>query len=167
MSNRRINPDIVRQQIANLLHLYPELAEDEDLRLDMIEAETDANALFSAIVAQVIEADKNATGLKAYEARFRERRARMERRVERLRELGFRIMEAADIRKVELPEATLSIRNGAQQVVITDESKLPDDLCKIERSPKKTEIKDALKSGTEVPGAELSNGAPSLSIRMN
>lgn len=164
---KRVNPEIVRQQIANLLHQYPELAEDEDLRLDMIEAETDANSLFSAIVAQIIEADKSAMGLAAYERKFKERRTRMEHRIEKLRELGFKIMEAADIRKVELPEATLSIRNGTQQVVITDESRLPDKFVRVERSPRKTEIKDALKSGEAIPGAELSNGSPSLSIRMN
>lgn len=167
MSARRINPEIVRQQIANLLHLNPELAEDEELRLDMIEAETEANELFSSLLAIMIEADKSAVGLANYEKKFKERRARMEHRVEKLRELVFKIMQFAEIHKIELPEATLSIRNGTQQVLITDATKLPDDLCKIERSPKKTEIKEALKSGKEVPGAELSNGTPNLSIRMN
>jgi hypothetical protein len=161
-----LNPEVVRQQIANLLHLYPELAEDEELRLDMLEAETDTKALFSQIVSRMIEADTAITGLQAYEKRFKERRARMEHRVEKLRELGFKIMEAADIRKVELPEATLSIRNGVPNVIVTDEVLLPDQYVKIERTPKKSEIKDALKAGKQVPGAELTNGAPSLSIRM-
>lgn len=167
MSKRQINPEIVRQQIANLFHLYPELRDDEDLRLDSIEAQTEANELFSSLLALMIDADMKAVGLSAYEKRFKERRQRLEHKVEKLRELVFKIMQFAEIHKVELPEATLSVRSGAQQVLITDESKLPDDLCKIERSPKKAEIKEALKSGKEVPGAELSNGAPSLAIRMN
>lgn len=167
MSNRRINPEIVRQQIANLFHLYPELRDDEELRLDTIEAETEANELFSSLLAVIIDADMKAVGLATYEKKFKERRQRLEHKVEKLRELVFKIMQFAEIHKIELPEATLSIRDGAQQVVITDESKIPDDLCKIERSPKKTEIKEALKSGKEIPGAELSNGAPSLAVRMN
>jgi len=45
-------------------------------------------------------------------------------------------MQAADLAKVELPEATLSLRAGQQQLVgEADPKDMPDSLCKISRSP--------------------------------
>ena len=41
-----------------------------------------------------------------------ERKARMIRREEAMRTLMFAVMEAANLRKVELPEATISLRAG-------------------------------------------------------
>jgi phosphosulfolactate phosphohydrolase-like enzyme len=38
--------------------------------------------------------------------------------------------------------------------------------CKIYRSVDRTAIKDALKTGQTVPGFELSNSPPSLTIRI-
>jgi len=73
-------------------------------------------------------------------------------------------MEIAEIRKVELPVATLSIGNKAASVIITDETLLPDNLVRIKREPNKTEIKKALEAGP-VAGAMLSNGGTTLMVR--
>jgi hypothetical protein len=76
-------------------------------------------------------------------------------------------MEAADLKKRELPEATLSMHSGQKQLIgDADPTTLPDDLCKISRSPDRTAIKDALKAGKTVPGYSLSNSQPTLSIRI-
>jgi len=74
-------------------------------------------------------------------------------------------MEATELRKMELPEATLSIRSVAPSVIITDEENLPDIACKFERKPDKAKIKELLASGW-VAGATLSNGTKSLTIRI-
>lgn len=162
----RIAPQIVQQQIANLLVQFPDLAEDDVLRADMIEGETEAFDLLSMIVRRIGENKALANGAKDYIDELSERKARLERRDEALRTLAFKIMQAGDLPKAELPEATLSIRNGAAKVVVHDEQSLPAECFKTVSSPDKGAIKDLLKSGRSVPGAYLSNAEPTLSIRV-
>jgi phosphosulfolactate phosphohydrolase-like enzyme len=76
-------------------------------------------------------------------------------------------MQSAEIAKIEMPEATLSLRAGQQQLIgDADPASLPDELCKISRSLDRTKIKEALKTGQTIPGFELSNSPPSLTIRI-
>ena len=91
------------------------------------------------------------------------RKTRFERRDIAMRALMFSALQWADLRKAELPEATLSIRDGVAKVVIVDEEQIPDDFMRIRKEPNKSTIKDALTSGMqEVPGAAMSNVEPVL-----
>jgi hypothetical protein len=161
----RLDPAIVQQQISNLLLQFPELQEDEQLRADMIEGETDAHEFLRVIERKRQDACVLANAIGNHIGELKLRLDRFERREEAMRALAFKIMNVADLKKLELPEATLSIRNGTQKVLITNEAHIPDDLCRIKREPNKTAIKDWLMAGNPVPGAELSNAEPSLSIR--
>lgn len=162
----RLDPQAVQLQIANLILQFPDLADDEILRADMIEAETEAFDFLSQIVRKIGDTKSLAAGTGEYIKELSERKARVERREEALRALAFKIMQAADIKKAELPEATLSVRNTPAKVVIVDEPALPADCLKTTVSPDKTAIKEKLGAGMDVPGALLSNGEPSLSIRI-
>lgn len=164
--NMRVSPQMIEQEIANLVLRYPELESDEQLRADMIEGETGAFEFLSMIVRTIGETNALASGTAEYAKELGERKARLERRIEALRSLAFSIMQKAELRKAELPEATLSLRNGTPKVVIVDETAIPEDCTKVIRSPDKTAIKDKLTRGEEVAGAHLSNGEPSLSIRV-
>jgi hypothetical protein len=73
-------------------------------------------------------------------------------------------MELADLKKMALPEATITIQNAPAKVVITDEEKLPDEVMKVSFSVDKVKLKEMLKEGP-VDGAELSNGGTMLVIR--
>ena len=164
---KRIDPAFVQAQIQALLARFPELEGDEELRADMIEAETDALELLSILVRKKAEADSFVVGIKSYEDTLSERRKRMERRSDAARELMFRIMEAAGLPKAELQEATLSIRAGTAKVIVTDEKALPAEFVKLTATPMKTEIAKAIKDGQQVPGAIFSNGEATLMVRMN
>ena len=164
--NMRVSPQMIEQEIANLVLRYPELESDEQLRADMIEGETGAFEFLSMIVRTIGETNALASGTAEYAKELGERKARLERRVEALRSLAFSIMQKAELRKAELPEATLSVRNGTPRVVIVDESAIPDECTKVVRSPDRTAIKERLARGEEVAGAAMSNGEPSLSIRV-
>lgn len=163
---RRLDPTIVKQQIGNLLAAYPELQEDDVLRLDMIEGETEAFEFLRAVEQRRQEAASLAGAIAGNIAELGLRQERFERREKAMRALAFKVLEAADLPKVELPEATLSIRAGQSKVIITDEAVIPDVLCKITRAPDKARIKELLKQGQSVRGAELSNTEPTLSIRV-
>ena len=70
------------------------------------------------------------------------------------------------LRKLELPTATLSIKAVPAKAEITDEALLPSKFFKAQ-DPKldKKAVLDALKAKEDVPGAVLSNGGETLSIR--
>ncbi len=162
----RINPSFVQHQIAALLVAYPELAEDDQLRADMIEGETDAFEFLRMVEAKRREATSLAGAVAGTIAELELRLGRFERREKAMRDLMFRVMQAADIKKAELAEATVSIRNGTPKVIITDETVLPDIACRFKREPDKTKIKELLQTEPfYVAGATLSNPEPTLSIR--
>lgn len=165
MKSLYLNAEQVRQQITALLVNNPELNEDEILRADMIEGETEAFEFLRALEAKRREACTLAAGIASTRAELDARLARMERREQSIRALLFKIMSAADLRKAELPEATLSVRNGTPKVIITDESALPQSYLRTKIEPDKSLISAALKSGQHVTGAILSNAEDTISIR--
>jgi len=160
----RLDPQVIRQQIANLLLQWPELAEDDVLRADMIEGETDAIDFLRQVERKRQEAACMAGAIASNIAEQGLRQARYVRREQVMRELEFKVLQAADLKKAELPEATLSVRAGVPKVIVTDEVALPEQLFRVTRSPDKAAIKEWLAKGP-VPGAEMSNSEPVLSIR--
>jgi hypothetical protein len=163
-----VQPDrVVRQQIENLKLSHPEILEDEEAWLATLESETDFEQLLTTIVRRIEDTKILAVGTRNRFEELKARKDRFEHRIETLRDLAFRIMQSAEIAKIEMPEATLSLRAGQQQLIgDADPASLPDELCKISRSLDRTKIKEALKTGQTIPGFELSNSPPSLTIRI-
>lgn len=156
---------VLEREFADLIAAFPELAEDEDLRADTIEGETDAYRVLGKIVA--IERDANSM-IAAINERAKELSARKERynrRKDAMRALLLRLLKAADLSKVSLPEATVSVGKGRPGVEIIDETLLPDNVVKLKREPDKTAIKAALDAGQEVPGATLKVGNETITVR--
>lgn len=163
----RLDPSFVLQQIDALKREYPFIWDDGDEKLltDCLAAETDINEFLTVLVDRMRDSVAMADAIASRIAELESRRDRYSRREQAMRVLAFKVMEAANLRKVELPEATLSIRAGTPKVIITDEAIIPDLLCRITRSPDKTKIKELLTNGDPVQGAELSNAEPTLAIR--
>lgn len=131
-----------------------------------LQSETDVYHLLTNIVERIDDTKALVVGTKDRFEELKARKDRYEHRIEALRELAFKIMQSAELAKVELPIATLSLRAGQQQLVgEVDPNALPDDLCIITRAANKTAIKQRLQLAP-VPGFELTNGSPSLSIRI-
>lgn len=72
----------------------------------------------------------------------------------RLKERLLQAMVVMDVDKMELGLRKLSIRNTTA-VNITDEAHIPAEYIIIEQKCDKARIKDALKNGDVIPGAEL------------
>jgi hypothetical protein len=162
---RNIQPILLKAKVDALLAEYPQLKDDEDLRLITIESETDCFEILTLLLDDIQAFGSVQLAIRARIDDLRARLERFERREEVYRKLAQQMMEAAQIRKAELPEATLSIRAGQQGVRITDPTFLPDAFWRVKREPNISLIKDQLKSGSEVPGAALSNSPETLSIR--
>lgn len=162
----QLDPRVVRLQIDNLKLSYPSLVEDDEAWQMSLESETDVHEFLRNIVWKIDDTKALVIGTKDRFDELKSRKDRYETRIEALRELAFKVMQSTELAKLELPEATLSLRAGTQQLIGDgDPASLPDSLCKISRSPDRTAIKDALKAGQTVPGFELSNSPPTLSIR--
>jgi hypothetical protein len=162
------NIDELRRQIEAVIRNNPDVFEDDErLKLDTLEGATD---MFSALM-QLFDASSDAAGLinamTQRMASLQERRARYARRVEVLRGLMLSVLQSADVKRIELPDATLSQRNTQPQLVgEIDVNTLPDDLCTIKREPNRTAIRKALLDQREVPGVWLSNSEPGLMVRV-
>ena len=151
-------------QIGLMMDRYPELAEDEDLRADMLEGSTDLHAIMERLLQEEREADGLVESTKSRMDKIAARRASFRNRQQSLRDMMMSIMQLADLRKLKFPEATISITRRGPAVQIIDESLIPNTLCKIKREPSKTAIKEALTSGFKVPGAVLDNGSETIRI---
>lgn len=163
----QLNPLILRQQIENLKVSHPELLEDDFAWQMSLESETDMHELLTNVVRAVEDAKALVIGTKDRFEELDKRKKRFEARIAALRSFAFKIMHSAELAKLELPEATLSLRATQPQLIgDADPAALPDNLCKISREPDRTKIKGALKAGQTVPGFQLSNSPPSLIIRI-
>ncbi len=156
---------LLEREFADLLAAYPELADDEDLRADTIEGETDAHRVLGKIVAIERDANSMAAAIGERIKELQARKQRSERRKDAMRGLAFRLMKAGNLPKVSLPEATLSISRKAATVEIYDEDALPDTVVKLTRTPDKTAIKAALAHG-EVAGARMGEVGETLTVRV-
>ena len=160
----QINLPLLRQQIDALMLEYPQLADDEQLRVDTIEGETELFDLLGTILQDILAAKAMQT---AIGERIKDLNARKERfgwREDACRKLAHRLMDLAHLRKVQLTEATFSVRASPARCIITDESSLPDKFMRIKKEPNLAVIKDALKTGVDVKGATLSNQPDTIAI---
>lgn len=156
---------VLAKEIENLIIDYPELQDDDELRADMIEGSTDAEAVMERLLDQSMNAQSMVNAIKSRKTDLAEREARFKRRDAAMRELMMKIMSASRQRKFELAEATISMRNTAPKLHVDDEAGLPEDYLKVETKADKKKIADDLKAGTEIPGCYMDNGGETISIR--
>jgi hypothetical protein len=107
-----------------------------------------------------------AEAIKIAEADMTKRRKALENRVKWLKEYLKGNMEACGISKIECPYFKIAIQANPAAINILDESSIPDQFKEqvITWKIDKAAIKDAIKAGETVPGAELVNGTR-LAIR--
>jgi len=97
---------------------------------------------------------------------MQERLARFEARAERIRALLTQVMERAQLKKLQEPDFTVSIRAVPPGLVVCNEADIPREFWKPQ--PAKLDRKGllaALGSGQTIPGANLGNGGTTISVR--
>ncbi len=156
----------LKSQIDALLVEYPELQEDDVLRADMIEGATDIRDVIGKLAEQALDARSSAAAAGIRLAALQERRARFNRHDEALCAIMLKIMTAAGVKSIPLPECTPTVVAGKPHVIITDATMLPEELCNFDITPRKKAINERIDAGETVPGAVLSNSEPSLTIRV-
>lgn len=142
------------------------LATDEaDLVAALREETPEVDALLLRLVRAQDEAARNNEAVNERMDALRVRSSRFARQREEYRRAIFGILDVIGVTKWRSAEFSVSTSMGKPGVVITDEAALPAEFVRVERTPDKTAIANALRAAQDVPGAELGNAAPQLTIR--
>lgn len=160
----RIQGEAARSLLANIRDV---IGDDEEMATDAVEGETNLIEAISAGVDRIAELNGHCEVLETRQKELGERRSRFEDQAERIKTAILVAMGQGELRKLELPQATLSLRAVAPKAEITDEAAIPSKFWKAQ-DPKldKKAVLDALKAKETIPGASLSNGGETISIRV-
>lgn len=142
------------------------LADDPDWLIDAVEGETSLLEAIDRLLLNMAENDGLAKGAESAAAELLVRAKRFEKRAEAARAMIEQALMIAEIENITRPAGTLFLSRRAPKVEIQDEADIPAEFWKTgdPRLDRKA-LLAALKDGQAVPGACLSNQAPSLSIR--
>lgn len=163
-----LDPVKEAQAVAALKESLRQVGADDDdaLLLDSIEGETSLFEALDKLLLKITEDVAMAKGALDAAAALDARAERFGKRAEAHRALIEQALFIAELPKLERPTATLSLVNRPPKVEIAEEADIPAEFWKV-GDPKldKKSLLAALKEGRAVPGACLSNAAPSLTIR--
>lgn len=143
----------IREQLALEFDLLPE----DQCLADTLEGLSDLPELIAAIVRDSVRTKAMSDAIKIIIADNQSRKMRFDAKAERLRALALYALTEAGIPRIDAPDLTITNSDGPKRVIITDIAAVPDEFCKIERTPRKLEIAEELKRGAFVPYAVWSN----------
>jgi hypothetical protein len=146
-----------------LLEAFPD-ADDDTIR-DTLEGLTTLHELIAEIIRSALIDESLQSGLRLRLQDMKERLSRLEGRSVKKRELALEAMSEAGLRKIEQPDFTASARSGPPSLVVLAEDQLPETYW-VPQPPKldRQALLGDLKKG-DIPGAQLSNPKPVLSVR--
>jgi Siphovirus Gp157 len=139
---------------------------DEQTLADTVEGLTDLNELLAAIIRAALADEALASGLKGRIGEMEDRLGRLQDRAAKRRQIAKEAMAELDIKKLQAPDFTASLRPGMPSLLVSDEAAVPSIYWE-PRPPKlnRVGLLTDLKQGTEVSGAALSNPEPILTVR--
>lgn len=121
--------------------------------------------ILTRLIRAAMEADALAEAATARIEAITERRARFRNHRDTWRAAAFAVMDALGLKTLKAADFTASVSAGRPAVIVTDEAAIPADYVKTTTVIDKAALAAALRQGEVVPGAELSNPIPSLTIR--
>lgn len=163
-----MRPDLTKIQVEMvMLHLRDQFEDDEQLKLDTLEGETDLFELVGRLLDRIEEEAGTMAALSEQIGDRQARKARSTAREKAYREAVMGLMLCAQLEKLTLPEATLSVRDTAAKLAINDPDAVPEEYTVSKPSPSMDLIKAAFSPDTgELPNwLRVEPPKPSLTIR--
>ena len=147
-----------------LLADYPNL--EEETVADTLEGITDLHEMIAVVIRSALVDEAVQAGLRFRLDDMRERLSRLELRASKKRQLALEAMTEVGLTKLEQPDFTASARAGPPALVVISEETIPEAYW-LPQPPKldRQGLIGELKRGTAIPGAELSNPKPVLTVR--
>jgi hypothetical protein len=166
-----ISKEVLRLQAAHYRRMAEQLRadcagiDDETLK-DTLEGVSDLPAMIEELIRSSLADGALMTGLKARLEEMDVRLQRLKERHEKKRERAAWAMAAAQMRRLEVEDFSVSLAQGSQKLAILDETKLPaiffvPQPSKLDRSS----LFNTLKRGEAVEGASLILGSPHVAVR--
>jgi hypothetical protein len=139
---------------------------DEQTLADTVEGLTDVHEILAAIVRAVLADEALATGLKCRISDMQDRLSRLQDRAAKRRQIVKDAMVELDLKKLNAPDFTASIREGIPALMVLNEDAVPSIYWQpSEPRLKRQELAYELKQGAEIEGVALSDPEPVLSVR--
>lgn len=162
----RFDPRLIETIAADLRDILGDDF-DEATFLDTLDGETDALDIADALIARLQESEALSAAAKAQADALAARANRLKSRGAAYKAQMLKLLDAIGRKKLERPAATITRRSGSLSVLITDESSVPSQLCKVVKQPDKTAIRRQIEAGEDVPGARLERGADGVTVRVS
>jgi hypothetical protein len=164
----RLSPYIAEVEIGKqLVELIKAQITSDDPHFDEIVAtECDVVDRMKRLLRAAREKEAMAETLKRMEGEMRERRTRFEETAQTLRQQVSWGMSELGLKRLEAPDFTASLSAGKPKVKVLNEALLPDNLCRITRTPNLTAIREYLETALFLEGATLGNPHPVLTVRV-
>jgi hypothetical protein len=139
---------------------------DERTLADTVEGLTDLHQIVEAIIRSALHDEALAKGLKGRIGEMQERLSRFEDRASKRRQIAKDVMVELDLKKLQAPDFTASIRPGMPALMVIDEAAVPSIYWE-PREPRlnRQGLLSDLKQGAEITGVTLANSEPVLSVR--
>lgn len=125
--------------------------DDERLFHDMLTGETDVDHIVRRIHEQYARDGEILAGIKERQTAIAERKARIERRRDGAKALIGKVLRACRLTRLELPEATWSIRDGKPKLVVVDPDAVPPEYQRVKVEPDKTKINETFAQEVALP----------------
>ena len=140
---------------------------DEQTLADTVEGLTDLHEILQAIIRAALADEALVLGLKC---RISDMQCRLDRLVDRAskrRQIARDVMIELDLKKLDAPDFTASIREGTPALVVLNEDAVPKTYWQPgEPRLRRQILAHDLKQGEEIAGVALSNPEPILSVRV-
>lgn len=146
------------------------MAEDDELLRDMIEGQTSLFEMIDAVVDRIGQEQELIDGIQKRQEELAQRKDRIRYRQAGLKAMIEQAMQIMDAKKLERPEATLSLSKRAPKLVIYDEAEVPSQFFKrqdpvIDKKSLTAAIKAIDDPRDDIPGARLEASPQTLTIR--
>jgi hypothetical protein len=153
-------------QLAEINRIAAELdtlcGDDELLFADMLHGETDLFEIVGKLHQRLAADQELVAGISERQAELVERKRRLMARIDATKATVGKFLRAAKLPKLELPEATYSVRDGKPKLEIVNADAVPEDLTRIKREPDKTAINAAFADADDLPNWLVRIGATDI-----
>lgn len=150
---------------TKLVEDHPDI--DDETLGDTLEGLSDLNELVAAAIRSALDDEAYASAIDERLGQLRTRQKRLKERAQRKRSACAQALAEAGLKRIDVPEFTISLRAAKPRVHVYDEALLPPQFW---RTPSpviaKSELSTELQLGREVKGAKLELGKPSLTVRV-
>jgi hypothetical protein len=139
---------------------------DEQTLADTVEGLTDLHEIVQAVIRAALADEALARGLKCRISDMQGRLDRLEDRASKRRQIAKDVMVELDLKKLNAPDFTASIRPGTPALMVINEEAVPSIYWQpSEPRLNRQELAYELKQGAEIAGVALSEPEPVLSVR--